>query len=165
MGCVSLKNKKNLVHAMMEVKAKVQKKPLIAKDHGERKKCCSNCKATTTPLWRAGPAGPKSLCNACGIKYQKRRRQYMMELAKDGEKNDGRSNVVNTSSSTNRSTTSGTGNGLKLRLMVLGAKLVFKKSSSSSVEKKKRCGRKRKLGEEEEAAFSLMALSCGSVFA
>nr|GFA11272.1 GATA transcription factor 17 [Tanacetum cinerariifolium] len=24
------------------------------------------------PLWRAGPAGPKSLCNACGIRFNKK---------------------------------------------------------------------------------------------
>nr|CAD1845011.1 unnamed protein product [Ananas comosus var. bracteatus] len=24
-----------------------------------------------TPLWRTGPDGPKSLCNACGIRYRK----------------------------------------------------------------------------------------------
>lgn len=36
---------------------------------------------------------------------------------------------------------------------------------TSTVVKKQRCQRKRKLGEEELAAVSLMALSCGSVFA
>ncbi|CAA7013238.1 unnamed protein product [Microthlaspi erraticum] len=40
--------------------------------------CCSqrkctniNCNAVSTPMWRRGPLGPKSLCNACGIKYRK----------------------------------------------------------------------------------------------
>ncbi|KAK4747029.1 hypothetical protein SAY87_026066 [Trapa incisa] len=35
---------------------------------------CSECKTTTTPLWRSGPQGPKSLCNACGIRQRKARR-------------------------------------------------------------------------------------------
>ncbi|KAK4756593.1 hypothetical protein SAY87_006720 [Trapa incisa] len=35
---------------------------------------CSDCKTTTTPLWRSGPRGPKSLCNACGIRQRKARR-------------------------------------------------------------------------------------------
>ncbi|XP_058727813.1 GATA transcription factor 21-like [Vicia villosa] len=35
---------------------------------------CSDCHTTKTPLWRSGPAGPKSLCNACGIRQRKARR-------------------------------------------------------------------------------------------
>ncbi|KAK4756927.1 hypothetical protein SAY87_007054 [Trapa incisa] len=35
---------------------------------------CSNCNTTKTPLWRSGPRGPKSLCNACGIRQRKARR-------------------------------------------------------------------------------------------
>ncbi|KAJ1419974.1 Zinc finger, GATA-type [Sesbania bispinosa] len=34
---------------------------------------CTNyyCKTRKTPLWRKGPLGPKTLCNACGIYYVK----------------------------------------------------------------------------------------------
>ncbi|KAI3785292.1 hypothetical protein L1987_44408 [Smallanthus sonchifolius] len=32
---------------------------------------CANCDTTSTPLWRNGPRGPKSLCNACGIRFKK----------------------------------------------------------------------------------------------
>ncbi|RDY09538.1 putative GATA transcription factor 22, partial [Mucuna pruriens] len=35
---------------------------------------CSDCNTSTTPLWRSGPKGPKSLCNACGIRQRKARR-------------------------------------------------------------------------------------------
>ncbi|XAR53435.1 hypothetical protein NMG60_11021986 [Bertholletia excelsa] len=35
---------------------------------------CSDCNTTKTPLWRSGPNGPKSLCNACGIRQRKARR-------------------------------------------------------------------------------------------
>ncbi|XP_056166509.1 putative GATA transcription factor 22 [Syzygium oleosum] len=35
---------------------------------------CADCNTTTTPLWRSGPRGPKSLCNACGIRQRKARR-------------------------------------------------------------------------------------------
>ncbi|KAH9614962.1 hypothetical protein KSS87_018235 [Heliosperma pusillum] len=38
---------------------------------------CSDCHTTTTPLWRSGPQGPKSLCNACGIRQRKARRAAM----------------------------------------------------------------------------------------
>eukprot|EP00177_Eucheuma_denticulatum_P001670 GFKZ01003005.1.p1 GENE.GFKZ01003005.1~~GFKZ01003005.1.p1 ORF type:complete len:425 (-),score=61.65 GFKZ01003005.1:1164-2438(-) len=32
---------------------------------------CVHCASTETPLWRAGPDGPKTLCNACGVRYKK----------------------------------------------------------------------------------------------
>lgn len=31
---------------------------------------CMHCEITKTPQWRAGPMGPKSLCNACGVRYK-----------------------------------------------------------------------------------------------
>ncbi|WVZ79658.1 hypothetical protein U9M48_027213 [Paspalum notatum var. saurae] len=39
---------------------------------------CSDCNTTKTPLWRSGPRGPKSLCNACGIRQRKARRAMMV---------------------------------------------------------------------------------------
>lgn len=32
---------------------------------------CVDCNTSKTPLWRSGPKGPKSLCNACGIRQRK----------------------------------------------------------------------------------------------
>ncbi|GAB4816737.1 hypothetical protein N2152v2_003783 [Parachlorella kessleri] len=37
-------------------------------------KCCSRCGATKTPQWREGPFGPKTLCNACGVKRTRKLR-------------------------------------------------------------------------------------------
>ncbi|KAL0414142.1 UNVERIFIED_CONTAM: GATA transcription factor 1 [Sesamum radiatum] len=31
---------------------------------------CLHCQADKTPQWRAGPMGPKTLCNACGVRYK-----------------------------------------------------------------------------------------------
>ncbi|CAH8329946.1 unnamed protein product [Eruca vesicaria subsp. sativa] len=31
---------------------------------------CQHCGADKTPQWRAGPSGPKTLCNACGVRYK-----------------------------------------------------------------------------------------------
>ncbi|OVA02225.1 zinc finger protein [Macleaya cordata] len=31
---------------------------------------CSHCLSEKTPQWRAGPLGPKTLCNACGVRYK-----------------------------------------------------------------------------------------------
>ncbi|CAN6700993.1 unnamed protein product [Malus baccata var. baccata] len=31
---------------------------------------CLHCAAEKTPQWRTGPLGPKTLCNACGVRYK-----------------------------------------------------------------------------------------------
>uniref|UniRef100_A0A0E0LIY3 GATA-type domain-containing protein n=1 Tax=Oryza punctata TaxID=4537 RepID=A0A0E0LIY3_ORYPU len=33
---------------------------------------CSHCQTSKTSVWRNGPFGPKSLCNACGIRYHRK---------------------------------------------------------------------------------------------
>ncbi|CAH8381875.1 unnamed protein product [Eruca vesicaria subsp. sativa] len=43
-------------------------------DHNLPRRCAS-CDTTSTPLWRNGPKGPKSLCNACGIRFKKEERR------------------------------------------------------------------------------------------
>ncbi|GJM94655.1 hypothetical protein PR202_ga11322 [Eleusine coracana subsp. coracana] len=43
----------------------------------ERRPFCVECRTTATPMWRGGPTGPRSLCNACGIRYRKKRRQEL----------------------------------------------------------------------------------------
>ena len=35
-------------------------------------KRCAHCNTHTTPLWRNGPDGPKTLCNACGVRDNRR---------------------------------------------------------------------------------------------
>lgn len=42
-------------------------------------KRCMHCDATETPQWRQGPTGPKTLCNACGVRWGR-------ELAAAGHK-------------------------------------------------------------------------------
>ncbi|KAL6505056.1 hypothetical protein OROGR_024873 [Orobanche gracilis] len=107
-------------------------------NNSDSSKSCSGCQTTRTPLWRGGPAGPKSLCNACGIKYNKNRRQ-VLGLATSGK-------AIKKKKSVNRS--SEVREILKTRLMVL--------QRSGEVMSK--------LREEERAAIVLMALSCGSVY-
>jgi len=36
---------------------------------------CLQCGTTSSPEWRAGPEGPKTLCNACGLAYYKKNRK------------------------------------------------------------------------------------------
>lgn len=31
---------------------------------------CTHCQAEKTPQWRMGPLGPKTLCNACGVRFK-----------------------------------------------------------------------------------------------
>lgn len=43
-------------------------KPVVRRVSMGRK--CQHCGAEKTPQWRAGPLGPKTLCNACGVRYK-----------------------------------------------------------------------------------------------
>lgn len=129
----------------------------------------------------------QSLCNACGIRYRKKRGP---QVGPDG--------IITPIREGERAHYTDDSNGsgsMRVRFVVMGKRVTFQRprpkpspppspssclSSSSSlssssypprvvvVVKKQRCQRrKRKLRmkEEEMAAFSLMALSCGSVFA
>ncbi|KAI3990156.1 hypothetical protein MKX01_029134 [Papaver californicum] len=140
-------------------------------------KRCSDCQTTKTPLWRGGPAGPKSLCNACGIRQRKKRRALLglnsnngsnKKLAGKIEKKE-RSSCSSSGSSSSSTSSDGTGTdnnnnknkigvSLKLRFLSLGGREVLLQQRLKSMEKQ------RKLGEEEQAAVLLMALSCGSLY-
>ncbi|XP_044482349.1 GATA transcription factor 15-like [Mangifera indica] len=140
-------------------------------------KFCTDCKTTKTPLWRGGPAGPKSLCNACGIRYRKKKRVFESLNRRRPEKRKDKTTIPGASAKSafakvdNDNSYKGLSESFKMRLLVLGKEMMLQRPSSSStppfavVKKKQRCQRRRKLKEEEQAAFSLMALSCGFVFA
>ncbi|KAA8536775.1 hypothetical protein F0562_029253 [Nyssa sinensis] len=137
-------------------------KESLSEETDETKKCCADCKTTKTPLWRVGPSGPKSLCNACGIRYRKKR-SGVVGVIKGIEKRKEKPTTTIITKKTN----SGFGNGklretLKVRLMALGKELVMFQRQRSRM---KRHSSSRMLGEEEQAAVLLMALSRGSVFA
>ncbi|PHT59061.1 hypothetical protein CQW23_01424 [Capsicum baccatum] len=46
---------------------KMKKSSLTEPGSGRR---CTHCQVQKTPQWRAGPLGPKTLCNACGVRYK-----------------------------------------------------------------------------------------------
>jgi len=117
---------------------------------GNQMKTCVDCGTSKTPLWRGGPSGPKSLCNACGIRSRKRRRA-LLGLNKTEDKKSKKSNGNNNNH--NRKL----GGSIKSKLLALGKEMAWQRST---VEKLR-----RQLGEEEQAAVLLMALSCGSVYA
>ncbi|KAG0478786.1 hypothetical protein HPP92_013505 [Vanilla planifolia] len=37
---------------------------------GGQPRRCTHCLSQKTPQWRAGPQGPKTLCNACGVRFK-----------------------------------------------------------------------------------------------
>ncbi|KAM0996585.1 hypothetical protein ACFX2I_006531 [Malus domestica] len=60
---------------MLNTTKRKQKKKtgkLTTDEPGESReaKRCTHCQVTKTPQWREGPLGPKTLCNACGVRYR-----------------------------------------------------------------------------------------------
>ncbi|KAI3729760.1 hypothetical protein L6452_18426 [Arctium lappa] len=53
------------------VKAPPKKKEVFdnPSHNGDGRKCL-HCATDKTPQWRSGPMGPKTLCNACGVRYK-----------------------------------------------------------------------------------------------
>ncbi|KAH9928189.1 uncharacterized protein B0H18DRAFT_1001723 [Fomitopsis serialis] len=47
---------------------KKAKRPFTAPEHH----VCQTCGRTDSPEWRKGPGGPKTLCNACGLRWAKK---------------------------------------------------------------------------------------------
>ncbi|GIL54840.1 hypothetical protein Vafri_10533 [Volvox africanus] len=48
---------------------------------------CVECGATSTPQWREGPMGPKTLCNACGVRYVRSQQKAAGQKRGGGPKN------------------------------------------------------------------------------
>ncbi|QCE13510.1 hypothetical protein DEO72_LG11g503 [Vigna unguiculata] len=125
---------------------------------------CVDCHTSKTPLWRTGPTGPKSLCNACGIRQRKARRAIAAAAA------------TTTGNGTNRSEAkkSEARKGKKLRSKgkkskTGGAPVPLKKKHKPAKHRKK-FGAFEDLSvrfqqvfpqDEKEAAILLMALSHG----
>ncbi|CAL9767301.1 unnamed protein product [Musa acuminata subsp. burmannicoides] len=124
---------------------------------------CSDCNTTKTPLWRSGPRGPKSLCNACGIRQRKARRAMAAAAALNGGL------IPATAPAKVR----------KEKKLDIDRTLPFKKRckvDASSATAKKLCFDDVQLSsnkntaiqkvfpqEERDAAILLMALSCGLI--
>ncbi|KAE8721259.1 GATA transcription factor 4 [Hibiscus syriacus] len=51
-----------------KAKREVQRQASPAAEGGFRR--CTHCASEKTPQWRTGPLGPKTLCNACGVRYK-----------------------------------------------------------------------------------------------
>ncbi|KXG37198.1 GATA transcription factor 16 isoform X2 [Sorghum bicolor] len=132
-------------------------------------KACTECHTTKTPLWRGGPCGPMSLCNACGIRYRKKRREAMgldssskagggTEQQQQRKKKATAAAAAAAASKRERERSKEADEvTVELRAVGFGKEVVLKQ--------RRRMRRRRRLGEEERAAFLLMALSSGVVYA
>ncbi|GMH13723.1 hypothetical protein Nepgr_015564 [Nepenthes gracilis] len=133
---------------------------------------CADCNTTKTPLWRSGPKGPKSLCNACGIRQRKARAAMATAnaaAASKGTVHAVKTQVMNNSKVHHKEKGSSGGSGLQ-------QKKRSKIATTASPDRRKLCLEEftlyltKKLSlpevfpqEEKEAAILLMALSYGLV--
>ncbi|KAL7589695.1 hypothetical protein Lser_V15G36382 [Lactuca serriola] len=62
------KKKKKVKRSKIQAGPPTENQNQIQSGQGVRK--CLHCEITKTPQWRAGPMGPKTLCNACGVRYK-----------------------------------------------------------------------------------------------
>ncbi|KAJ1266549.1 hypothetical protein BS78_08G160400 [Paspalum vaginatum] len=53
-------------------KKKMIKKTYVSEElsSDQPEKRCTHCMSSKTPQWRTGPLGPKTLCNACGVRFK-----------------------------------------------------------------------------------------------
>jgi ribosomal protein L37E len=80
---MSVKNKpKNLsdmnpppMAPVQQLSAKSRKKSKHNLSHEAERHVCAECGVVESPEWRKGPKGPKTLCNACGLRWAKRTRK------------------------------------------------------------------------------------------
>ncbi|KAG0483024.1 hypothetical protein HPP92_011108 [Vanilla planifolia] len=95
------------------------------------------------------------LCNACGIRYRKKRRAVMglKDRKVAGGTKERRSDSK--SDGSNKKTSS----SLKMKMLSFGREVIWNQGSFMRNHKQKR------MGEEEEAAVLLMAISSGFVYA
>ncbi|XP_051228610.1 GATA transcription factor 16 [Lolium perenne] len=133
-------------------------------------KACTDCYTTKTPLWRGGPTGPKSLCNACGIRYRKRRR-VAMGLDPEAKRKPKRDEAAATAAAEAAQENDEDGDGkppaaetktqtVELHMVGFAKDAVLKQRRMRRMRRKPSC-----LGEEERAAILLMALSSGVIYA
>ncbi|XP_047058430.1 GATA transcription factor 16-like [Lolium rigidum] len=133
-------------------------------------KACTDCYTTKTPLWRGGPTGPKSLCNACGIRYRKRRRVAMgldPEAKRKPKRDEAAATAAAAAEAAQENEEDGDGKPSAAETKTQTVELHMVGFAKDAVLKQRRRMRRKPscLGEEERAAILLMALSSGVIYA
>ncbi|KAG0565210.1 hypothetical protein M758_8G168500 [Ceratodon purpureus] len=76
----------NYLPSSAVVEAKVASRVEQCMQEGDSfSRVCAHCGTSKTPLWRNGPGGPKSLCNACGIRFKKAGRRSAANGGSDSQ--------------------------------------------------------------------------------
>ncbi|KAK6920334.1 Zinc finger, GATA-type [Dillenia turbinata] len=82
MGAQNLRenrSKRSRAASQWKISAEESETPATGKLNSKRKpseqsttegRKCTHCASEKTPQWRTGPMGPKTLCNACGVRYK-----------------------------------------------------------------------------------------------
>ncbi|KAJ4957333.1 hypothetical protein NE237_014116 [Protea cynaroides] len=66
----SLPENNNLVSVMMGEQSSPSSSTSSSSPSSGGVRKCTHCASEKTPQWRTGPLGPKTLCNACGVRYK-----------------------------------------------------------------------------------------------
>ncbi|KAK3135370.1 hypothetical protein QOZ80_5BG0418120 [Eleusine coracana subsp. coracana] len=64
---------------------------VVAVEEGARH--CRECDTTQTTQWRAGPGGPNTLCNACGLRWKKKHNAKRQPAAKTSHAKHSKNNL------------------------------------------------------------------------
>ncbi|GJZ73424.1 GATA transcription factor 17 [Tanacetum coccineum] len=137
-------------------------------------KVCTDCNTAKTPLWHAGPAGPKLLCNACGIRFKKKgpRQPSPPSSASSATVGSGKEDFSPRSEACVEEMKDGKfRKKLRIKIVALGKEVLIQRPRSPMKKVVRKHFRNiqiqnqyKNLGEVEQAAHLLMSLSCGSVF-
>ncbi|KAB8079187.1 hypothetical protein BDV29DRAFT_152049 [Aspergillus leporis] len=73
-----------LIHYDVE-SAKIDHQTRIIQDSDRKKRqkgeyMCTDCGTSDSPEWRKGPEGPKTLCNACGLRWAKKEKKRQDQI-------------------------------------------------------------------------------------
>ncbi|KAJ9645661.1 uncharacterized protein PV06_07664 [Exophiala oligosperma] len=56
---------------------------------------CTDCGTLDSPEWRKGPNGPKTLCNACGLRWAKKEKKKSGPIGPDGANSESNTGPLN----------------------------------------------------------------------
>ena len=115
-------------------------------------KRCAHCNTQTTPLWRNGPGGAKTLCNACGVRDNRRHAKTRGAASRPRPRKAEPSIAATTARAKKRSQMNLDGDGLGgdgeggRRSARWNAGLLTKRAKAESLDAEQRRAQKRRTG-------------------